>query len=142
VLALACAACSTVYYAGLSTLPRDGRRLHGLAVLFGTCALLFVPLAVAEGDPLPITAASVSSSLAFVVLGAVLPTALVVAGVQAAGAASGATATLTEPLVLVLLAVLLLGEEPPTSAVVGALLVLLALANLHPLSLVRQPVKR
>lgn len=127
-LALGSAAFSTVYYVGLSGLPADGRRLHGLAVLFAACSLVFVPLVVVEGDPIPLTAASVGAASVFVLLGAMVPTILVVAGVQAAGAASGATATLAEPLVLMVLAVVVLGEEPVAGALIGAALVVAGLA--------------
>jgi DME family drug/metabolite transporter len=126
--ALGCAGFTTVYYVGLARMPVDGRLLSGMAVLFGVCAVVFVPLAVLEGAPLPVTAAGVASTATFLLVGALLPTVLVAAGMQAAGAATGALATLAEPLVLMVLAVVVLGEDPPPAALAGGALVVAGLA--------------
>jgi drug/metabolite transporter (DMT)-like permease len=142
VLALVCAAFAALYYVGLGSVPADGHRMHGLAVLYGACAIVFVPIALVEHEPLPVTATTLGALAAFVILGAMLVTMLTVAGIQAAGVASGATATLAEPLVLVLLAVVVLGEDPALSSIIGGTLVVIGLALVardRPLPVTRDP---
>jgi DME family drug/metabolite transporter len=111
-----------------------GRPENVMAAVFGTGALLLLPvLALAPSDPL-----LTPGGAALVLYLAVVPTALAYVlfarGLERIGAGETATLTLAEPLTATALGVIALGERPGVTAALGAALVLggLALLALKP----------
>jgi drug/metabolite transporter (DMT)-like permease len=107
----------------------------------GFYALVLIPLVVLLGEgaslvePLD-SAGDVALVLVAGIFGAALPAALLIAGYRRVGPTRGAVLMLVEPVTGVLLAALLLAEQPTETQLVGGLLVLAgaALVQLAPVS--------
>jgi drug/metabolite transporter (DMT)-like permease len=101
--------------------------LRGVAVLFYGFILVPLVVVLGEGSTLLDAVGSVEAWLLILtagIIGAALPTVLLVAGYRRVGPTRGAVLMLVEPVIGVLLAALLLAERPEPVQLLGGLLVL------------------
>ena len=123
-LAVACALCQALYVLAAQASSKVCGPMHAGGIAFGIGALALLPIAWGEGlhiSPSP-------GTWAMLVYVAAVPTAiaqtLFLIGLQGTGAVGGAIASLLEPLVATLLAVVLLHERMHWMGGVGAALLL------------------
>lgn len=114
---------------GFASVPafQSATILRSFSVLF--YVLVLVPLVIVLGDASTLTepigsAQAYSLILVAGIIGAAIPTALLVAGYRRVGPTRGAVLMLVEPVTGVLLATLLLAEQPSPSQLAGGVLVL------------------
>ena len=101
--------------------------LRGVAVLFYGFILVPLVIVLGEGSTLLDPVGSIEAWLLILtagIIGAALPTVLLVAGYRRVGPTRGAVLMLVEPVIGVLLAALLLAERPEPVQLLGGLLVL------------------
>ena len=123
-LAVACALCQALYVLAAQASSKVCGPMHAGGIAFGIGALALLPIAWSEGlhiSPSP-------GSWAMLLYVAAVPTAiaqtLFLIGLQGTGAVGGAIASLLEPLVATLLAVMLLHERMHWTGAIGAALLL------------------
>ena len=123
-LAVACALCQALYVLAAQASAKVCGPMHAGGIAFGIGALALLPIALSEGLPTRLSLGSWTLLLYVAAVPTAIAQTLFLIGLPGTGAVGGAIASLLEPLVASLLAVMFLGERMAWTGVIGAALLL------------------
>lgn len=126
VLAIAAAAIYSVYIMVGAQVMKHVSAVQSSAVIFSSAAAIYGLLALTNGARLPATGGGWAAVAAIVIIATVLPVVTFLAGLERIGPTNASMLSTLEPVVTVLLAALLFGEQPKPPTLLGGGLILAA----------------